>query len=168
MFCSKCGTSFATGVSPGPAQPYQTRRERRRNEKNEKDNEKGEKQEKGHGDLRGPLTGGGILIWLGVLIYLQQANLILGADFGGLFLVGVGALLVISGILGRTTTGRPLMGFIVGGAVAILIGFGSLRGFYFAEPFAGAIIFIFLGLLVILSAVNARRKSPAPAPSAPM
>ena len=37
-------------------------------------------------DQYGPLIGGGIVIWLGVLLMLQNQGLLSGGDFGGFFI----------------------------------------------------------------------------------
>lgn len=150
-----------------PSTQSSTSRRHEKSEKGEKGREKGEKPEKGRGDLRGPIIGGGILIWLGLLVYLDQAGIIQSADIGGLFLMGIGVLLILGGLMGKTTTGRPMLGFLIGGVVAIVIGVGSLRGFNFLGPFVGAVFLVLIGLLVIFLAVNARRSSPAPIPPAP-
>jgi hypothetical protein len=110
------------------------------------------------------LIGGGILIWLGSLVYFQTVGAISGADFGGFFLMGIGVLIVIGGLLARTSTGRPLFGYLIGGLVLIVLGAFAIEGF---SSYVGAGFLVFLGLLVIIFAYSARRGSPAPSPSTP-
>jgi hypothetical protein len=137
-----------------------------RQEKGEKQekHEKGEKREKGRGgDITGPLIGGGVLIWLGVLVYLQIVGIIVGVDFGGLFLMGIGVLLILGGLVRKTTSGYPIPGYIVGGVVLVLLGIASLGAFRGIVGAAiGAVLLVGLGIIVIAVAITARRRSPAP------
>jgi hypothetical protein len=165
-FCSKCGSPL-TGATPSATGTATTMTPRYyRHEKGEKQekHEKGEKREKGRGgEITGPLIGGGILIWLGILVYLQLVSIIGGADFGGLFLMGIGVLLILGGLIRRTTSGYPILGYIIGGIVLILIGIASLGAFNkLLGAAVGAIILVGLGILVIVVAITARRRSPAP------
>jgi hypothetical protein len=143
----------------------------RNDEKHEKGEkrEKQEKHEKGRGgDLRGALIGGGILIWLGILVYLQEVGVITGQDFGGFFLLGIGFLLVLAGISRSSQTGRPLTGMIIGGVVLVLLGFAALPSvrdqlaLTGLGSIVGPLILVFFGLLIIFAAVSARRRSPVP------
>lgn len=173
-FCSKCGVSFATTAAPGTAPPPMDWREQRRqwraqrradrNEKSEK-GEKGEKPEKAHGDLTGAVVGGGILIWLGLLVYLESVSIISGSNTGGYFLMGIGVLIVLGGIVAHESSGRPFLGYLIGGLVCVVLGAFALTGF---TTYIGALFLVFLGLLVIGFAYNARRRSPPPSPPAPM
>ena len=61
---------------------------------------KHEKNEKGRGgDITGPLTGGLILIWLGVTFFLQQNGYIASDNWWAYFLTGIGAILIIQGAM---------------------------------------------------------------------
>jgi hypothetical protein len=175
-FCSKCGASFTTatpGTTPPPMdwreQRRQWRAQRRaeRHEKSEKGEkgEKGEKPEKAHGDLTGAVVGGGILIWLGLLVYFQSVHIISGNDTGGYFLMGIGVLIVLGGIVAHESSGRPFLGYLIGGLVCVVLGAFALTGF---TTYIGALFLVFLGLLVIAFAVSAKRRSPAPSSPAPM
>ncbi len=146
---------------------WRAQRRAERHEKSEKGEkgEKGEKPEKAHGDLTGAVVGGGVLIWLGLLVYFQAIHLISGSDTGGYFLMGIGILIVIGGLVAHSSSGRPLYGYLIGGLVAIVLGAFALTGF---TTYIGALFLVFLGLLVIAFAVSARRRSPAPSPPAPM
>ena len=172
-FCPNCGSAVSTaapasGATPVSA-PYSARQERweSRREKNEKQekhekNEKGEKQEKGKGgDLAGALTGGLILILLGVLFYLAQSNLvsITWSNWWQYFLIGIGVILIIQGLIRYGQRGRFYSGSFVGGAVLIIIGlaFTSSLSAYFWP-----LIFVLLGVVAIASAITARRRTPAP------
>lgn len=142
-------------------------REQRRVERHEKyeKGEKGEKPEKGHGNLTGPIIGGGILVWLGVLVFLQSLYPTVSANFGGYFLVGIGVLIVLGGLVAKTSSGRPLLGYLIGGLVLIVLGAFAFVGF---SNYIGALFLIFLGVLVFFFAYSGRRRSPPPAPPASM
>ena len=161
VFCSSCGTPVSATVSPPSAQPSPTpfvqRREKgEKGEKREKE-EKGEKGEKG-GDRSGSLVGGSILIWLGISLYLSQVNTIPGADWWAYFLSGLGAILILQGIIRRTRSGRPFTGSILGGAILLVIGLTSILGVRDFWPF----ILVVIGVAVIYSGITARRRSPRP------
>jgi hypothetical protein len=176
-FCSKCGTSFTATAAPSGTTPppmdwreqrrqWRAQRRAERHEKSEKaeKGEKGEKPEKAHGDLTGAVVGGGILIWLGFLVYYNAIHPFSGNDFGSYFLMGIGVLIVIGGLVAHTSSGRPLLGYLIGGLVAVVLGAFGLTGF---TTYVGALFLVFLGLLVIAFAVSARRRSPAPSSPTP-
>jgi uncharacterized Zn finger protein (UPF0148 family) len=171
VFCSSCGSAVSTAgptastYQAPPPTPYG------RGEKHEKaeKHEKREKHEKGRGgELGGALIGGGILIWLGILVYLQQVNTITSGDFGGYFLIGIGFLLVLSGVARTSRSGYPYTGMMIGGVVLALLGFASTPSVrdQLASTglgsLVGPLILIFFGLLVIFAAISARRRSPRP------
>ena len=95
-FCSKCRTPLKEGIV--------YRRVHRRDEKDEK-NEKNEKNEKGERDKYGPIVGGLIVTWLGVLLFMDNQNIIRSMDFGGYFLLGIGVILAFRGLLAIQETG---------------------------------------------------------------
>ena len=147
-YCTKCRAPLKEGVT--------YHRVRRRDEKHEKD----EKDEKQEDDRYGPIIGGLIVTWLGVLLLLQNQNMISGNDFGGYFLMGIGAILLFRGILAIQETGSFDQGFgyLIGGGIVVLIGAGityNLREWW-------AFILIGLGLVIILRGVTERGMNPRP------
>ncbi|MGW8179547.1 MAG: zinc ribbon domain-containing protein [bacterium] len=149
-FCSKCRTPLKEGVV--------YHRVRRRDEKDEKD-EKGEKGEKGEDDKYGPIVGGLIVVWLGVLLLLSNQNIIRSSDFGGYFLMGIGAILVLRGLLATQDTGFDSgFGYMIGGGVMVLIGVGIT---YNLEDW-WAIMLIGLGLIIVLRGITERGRNPIP------
>lgn len=166
-FCPSCGTAIAGAqavpqaqVPPsGPAPPRYQRHEKQ--EKHEK-NEKGEKQEKGKGgDLAGALTGGLILIFLGVLLYFAAVGTtsINYGNFWQYFIIGVGVILIVQGIVRYGEKGIPYLGSFVGGAVMIIIGLAFISS---ANANFWPLILVVLGAAAIFSALTSRRKAPAP------
>ncbi len=146
---------------------WREQRRAQRHEKYEKGEkgEKGEKPEKAHGDLTGAVVGGGILIWLGLLVYFNAIGLISSSYTSGYFLIGIGVLIVLGGLVAHSSSGRPFLGYLFGGLVLIVLGAFALTGF---TTYVGAIFLVLLGLLVIGFAISARRRSPPPSSSAPM
>jgi hypothetical protein len=145
-YCTKCREPLREGLT--------YRRVRRRNEKNEKN----EKQEKGEDDKYGIIIGGLIVTWLGALLLLSNQNIIRSSDFGGYFLMGIGVILVIRGILAYQELGsiEHSYGYLIGGGVVAMIGLGityNLRDWW-------AIILVGLGLVIVLRGVIERNRNP--------
>ena len=146
-FCTKCRTPLKDGIT--------YRRVDRRDEKDEK-NEKGEK----HEDRYGQIIGGLIVTWLGVLLFLNNQNMIRGGDFGGYFLMGIGVILILRGLLATQETGSfdQGFGFFIGGGVLCVIGLGitfNLRDWW-------AILLIGLGLVIVFRGFTERNRNPLP------
>ena len=175
-YCPKCGTSVyvsppsSTGApppstsTPSPSQPpsYYDRRERRRQEKEEKSekSEKGEKGEKGGGGIIGPIIGGGILIWLGISFYLQQIGYFPSGNWWAFFIVGIGLILILLGILLYSRSRRPVIGYFIGGGILVLIGLSFL---YNSLGNLWPLILVLIGIAILASAFTARRRTPNPA-----
>jgi len=180
-FCPKCGTPVfvsppsstttpppSSSGAPSPSQPptyydrRDYRRERRRHEKQEKyeKQEKGEKGEKGGGGIIGPIIGGGILIWLGISFYLQQIGYFTG-NWWAVFIVGIGLILIVQGLLLYSRHKRPIIGPFIGGGVLVVIGLSFL---YNSLGNIWPLILVVVGIAVLASAVTARRRTPNPVP----
>ncbi len=169
VFCPACGTPVTAGSTAGgptpPAAPaarrYERHEKQEKQEKHEK-NEKGEKQEKGRGgDLAGAITGGLILILLGILLYYATlgTTVITFGNFWQYFIVGVGVILVVQGIIRYGEKGIPYLGSFIGGAVMIVIGLAFISG---SNANLWPLIFVVLGIAAIVSAITARRNAPSP------
>ncbi len=152
-FCPRCGNKMT--ISPS----VEGRRQRgEKREKEEKD-EKREKEEKS-GDRTGPLTGGLILIWLGISLYLAQTHYIDWATWWPYFIIGIGVILISQAIIRYASSERraPAMGFLIGGAVLTIIGLAGVVGMENWWPF----VLIAIGILVIFSGMRARARTPRP------
>jgi hypothetical protein len=158
-YCPKCGNEvsenadYCTKCREPLRQGLNYRRVRRRNEKNEK-------QEKDENDKYGPIIGGLIVTWLGVLLLLSNQNIIRSSDFGGYFLLGIGVILVIRGLLAYQESGSIELsyGYLIGGGVVAVIGLGiiyNLRDWW-------AVILIGLGLVIVLRGIIERNRTPFP------
>jgi hypothetical protein len=161
-YCPKCGTEvseeddYCTKCRTPLKNQLTYRRVSNRNEKNEK-NEKGEKHD--DEDEYGAIIGGGILIWLGVLLMLQNQGLLRG-NFGGFFLMGIGVILALRGLLAFQQPGRADSGtgFLIGGGVLVLIGAGityNIQDWW-------AFIIIGIGLVIIYRGIADRKRNPVP------
>ncbi len=156
MFCPKCGrpVSSAPAQPPTPSRPYRYEK----HEKREK-GEKGEKREKGkEGDISGALLGGAILVWLGVSFYLQQIGRLPADLWWAYFLFGIGALLVLRGIL-LYSRGWHYTGSIVGGVVLMFIGFVSVERLQLTY---WPLILVIIGAAIIFTGLTGRKKVPKP------
>ena len=170
-YCSKCGAELADDSAFCPSCGHQvgapveaSRRSKggekgEKGEKNEKDQEKGEKSEKGEGDSTGAFIGGSIIVLLGSLLLLQNYDYVSSDDFGAFFLTGIGAILLLAGIL-RYASGRPAAkGFLIGGVALTALGIADVGGF---DEWSGAIFLIAIGIMVVVWGISTSRKNPKP------
>ncbi len=163
-FCPSCGSQVSragSGQQPGtPAPQSQYPAGRREKQEKQEKGEKGEKNEKGRGgDITGAVTGGLILIWLGVTFFLQENNYIASGNWWAYFLMGIGAILILQGFLRYAMNRRPILGSFIGGAVVFLIGFAFVQG---VVANLWPLILVVIGAAVLLSAVVGRQRRPAP------
>ncbi len=182
LYCPRCGLavpqptpsqpSAATppaGATPPPSDWREQRRlwraERRaeRYEKYEKGEKHAEKVEKGRGGgVMGPIIGGSILIWLGVTFYLEQIGYLPSADWWAYFLAGIGAIIIIQGLIGYAMYRVPYIGSFIGGAIILLIGLAFVSNLGNIWP----LILVVIGVALLASSLTARRRRP-PLPPAP-
>ena len=150
----------SSGAQGGAAPPPRVARHEKQ-EKQEK-NEKGEKHEKGRGgDLAGAITGGLVLILLGVLLYFATTATmeVTFSNFWEYFLVGIGVILIIQGAVRYAERRVLVTGSFIAGGVLIIVGLAFLSTVNFA---VWPLILVVLGLAAIVSAFSSRRRAPAP------
>ena len=115
-------------------------------------------------DLEGALTGGLILILLGVLFYLAQNSLvtITWSNWWAYFLFGLGIIVVIQGFV-RYTQGGYFTGSVIGGGALMAIGLAFISG---SIPEFWPLILIALGIVAIALAFAGRRRTEVPSGTA--
>jgi uncharacterized membrane protein YvbJ len=96
-FCPKCGAPLKD-MKPEPFTDQRERWERRRGEKAEKyeKGEKREKQEKGEFRFIWAFIGGLILIFIGVVSYLESIGYRIWDSAGAIFAIAIGAIIIIA------------------------------------------------------------------------
>ena len=158
-FCPKCGEEISEDDEYCPKCRYPLKRRpvrpiRRRNEKDEKDEKREEEDEKA------AIMGGLVVVWLGLSLLLQNAGLLDWADFGGVFLLGLGLIIVFRGLWAYSQSGvfEQGFGYIVGGGFVALIG----AGISFDLDEWWPVLLIALGLVVVVRALMARSENPLP------
>ena len=163
-FCAKCGSPVLPARSQ-PIVPAVPQPQVHRNEKNEKaekseKSEKGEKNEKGRGgNIMGPLVGGLILVWLGVTLYAQQSGLIASDNWWAYFIVGIGVILMIQGLVGYASGRRPLIGSLIGGGILLIVGLSFIAN---VSANLWPLIFVVIGVALLVSSLSMRKRTPAP------
>jgi len=174
LYCGRCGrqlndvptassTPPPTWGSPGTPTSSQPPYHNERYEKHEKQEkrEKGEKHEKGgRNGWIGPLFGGTVLIWIGIILTLAASGSISWNVWWDWFLAGLGILLVLEGAILSISRGRsyPFIGFFIGGIVVFLIGFTQLFSAFNFWP----LILVIIGIFVVAGALMGRRRTPKP------
>lgn len=111
-FCPKCGAALKVATAAPEAPVTRQPREYRRNEKGEK-SEKGEKGEKGEkheksggGVFIGPLIAGIVLIFFGIIAYVQTLNIVTAEWVGPVIIIIIGLAVIIGGIYAATMARR--------------------------------------------------------------
>lgn len=121
-FCPNCGASLKAVQPVEAAQPTATRREKgekgekgEKQEKREKEardqrekREKGEKHEKRQYGFAGPLIGGLILIFFGLMLFISLTNPV-GMNWGmmwAFFVVIIGIIIIVGAIYAVTMASR--------------------------------------------------------------
>jgi hypothetical protein len=163
IFCPRCGAAVTVlgPTSPGPQQPPAPWR----NEKYEK-HEKSEKREKGEkasgGGMLGAVVGGLVLIWLGVTFFFEQNGNLSSDIWWAYFILGVGAILILEGVV-IYTRGHYGLGPIIGGAFLIFAGMSAIAtNDYKIQSNLWPLAIVVIGLLVLLSGFAFRRRVPTP------
>lgn len=108
-FCPKCGAPLKMQQASTPPPAPTARREYRRREKGEEKSEKhekqekqekGEKHEKGEYGFLGPLVGGLILVFLGLVWWLGMYRTFEWQFLWAFFLVLVGIIIIVAAAYG--------------------------------------------------------------------
>jgi len=97
-FCPKCGAPLKIEAKPAPAPQRVEKAEKHEKREKEEKHEKGEKREKREVSFFGPLVGGLILIFLGLISYLIVTGYLVRELAGALFLIIIGVIIILSAI----------------------------------------------------------------------
>lgn len=145
-----------------PEQMGQDGEDKREEKQQEKEREK--KQEKGQGldekYRRNPLgfvSFALLIIWLGVILLLQNADVIPDDDDGwAIFLWGGGGLILLGAVIRLLVPAwrRPVIGTFIWGAIWVGVGFG-LR--YQSWEVVGPIVIIAIGVAILAGRLAPRR-----------
>jgi len=112
--------------------------------------------------MLGALVGGLILVWLGATFFLEQNGYLPTGDWWAYFIAGVGAILVLEGVV-IYSEGRRGIGPVIGGAILILIGLSSISAYQLSfGTNLWPLLLVALGVVVILGGLASRRRVPAP------
>jgi hypothetical protein len=98
----------------------------------------------------GQIIGGAIMVWLGITFLLSEMNYISYNMWWPVFATGMGVVLVAKGVLGyRYRYHRSdANGYVIGGAVFLILGLGSFFSFHNWWP----MILILIGISTIVGA----------------
>ena len=120
------------------------------NEAKEKDNKSSEKERK-HDPCSG-ITGGLILVLLGVLFLLSTMDVISWGDWWAYFLLGLGAILILEVIVRSLVPAyrQHHKGKLVAGAVLIIVGGAHIIGMVHWWP----LILIAVGIIILFSSLR--------------
>jgi hypothetical protein len=131
-------------------------------EKREK-HEKHEKQEKSSGGgMLGAIVGGLVLIWLGITFFLEQNGNLPSDVWWAYFILGVGAILILEGVV-ILARGHYGLGPVIGGAFLIFAGISAIAtNNYTIQSNLWPLAIVVIGVLVLLSGFAFRRRVPAP------
>jgi cation transport ATPase len=126
--------------------------------------EKGEKREKGEkhekGTMAGALIAGLILIFLGVASYLSYYGRLSEGHWWAFLLFALGVFF-IGRDLYYAAKGARVGGGIIGGLILTTIGYALYAGISYWWP----LLLMAIGIGIIVAAILARSRSPAPRPS---
>ncbi len=152
-------TSGSAAQAAGQAQNVGRREKAEKNEKHEKR----EKHEKGGlQSMLAAIVAGAILIWLGITFYLEQNRYLASDIWGAYFLAGVGAILILDGLV-LYSRRHAWLGPLAGGACALVLGAGSVVGheYRFSQD-VWPLVRVALGVCVIFLGIVARSRVPRP------
>ena len=160
-FWPSCGTAITTVVR-GKGEKSEKSEKAEKEEKHEKESEekaeKAEKHEKGE-DRSSTLVGGLILVLLGTIFILHDADMLREGRLFAHFLFGIGAILLLQAAWRYSSGLRgTAMGSLIGGLVLCLLGVGGIMGFENMFAF----VLVAIGIGVIALGISMARRNPRP------
>jgi len=158
-FCPKCGRSAGAQAGPGP-EDWMSRREMRRMHRQERREARWAAWASPEMGLINTVFGGLVVILLGVVLYLAAAGItpqVTWSNFWAYFLLGLGLLLVIRGVL--TLFARmpwDSYGNIVGGVILMVIGGAFVAATQVGwSQYLWIVAIVIIGLIIIMAGVAA-------------
>jgi hypothetical protein len=144
------------------AGPARQRGEKTEKQEKQEKGEKGERNEKGEKDQdgAGPLTGGLVLIWLGITFFLATSNYITWSLWWAYFLLGLGIIFLLRAAIVYASNKRKglIIGPAIAGTVMIVVGLASIlnvTNWWWLIPIA-------LGIGIVVMALRERSQNPRP------
>jgi len=105
-FCPKCGASLKVETQVAASHRREKEEKQEKAEEKEEKREKTEKHEKREWGFLGPLVGGIILIFIGLMTYLQITGLIGKENASAFILIVVGIVIMIAAVYGAILASR--------------------------------------------------------------
>ena len=107
-FCPRCGAPLKAEATVRAVQRNEKAEKQEKGEKQEKQEpEKSEKHEKGEFGFVGWLIGGLILIFLGLMSYLQMTGYSLWQFTWPFFFIGIGLIIIIGAVIAAKRNPKP-------------------------------------------------------------
>ncbi|MFQ6109074.1 MAG: hypothetical protein ACE5L7_05930 [Candidatus Aminicenantales bacterium] len=102
------------------------------------------------------ITGGLIIILLGVVFLLTTLDYISWGDWWAYFLLGLGVILVLDGVIRVSSPAyyQHSTGKFIGGAILIIIGAAHVIGWFSWWP----LILIAVGMILVVTSLRKARK----------
>ncbi len=162
QYCPNCGRAQRPVAHQGMAGPGRQRGEKTEKQEKQEKREKGERNEKGEKDQdgAGPLTGGLVLIWLGITFFLATSNYIIWSSWWAYFLLGLGIIFLLRAAIVYASNKRKglIIGPAIAGTVMIVVGLASIlnvTNWWWLIPIA-------LGIGIVVMALRERSQNPRP------
>ncbi|MCJ7770938.1 zinc-ribbon domain-containing protein [Candidatus Bathyarchaeota archaeon] len=162
QYCPNCGRAQRPVAHQGMAGPARQRGEKTEKQEKQEKGEKGERNEKGEKDQdgAGPLTGGLVLIWLGITFFLATSNYITWSLWWAYFLLGLGIIFLLRATIVYASNKRKglVIGPAIAGTVMIVVGLASIlnvTNWWWLIPIA-------LGIGIVVMALRERSQNPRP------
>jgi FtsH-binding integral membrane protein len=113
---------------------------------------RGEERRKKRNDPVSGITGGLIVILLGVVLLLTTLDYVSWGDWWAYFLLGLGIILILDGLIRVSSRAyhQQTTGKFIGGAVLIIIGGANIFGMFSWWP----AILIVVGAIIVISSLR--------------
>ena len=112
----------------------------------------GDSEEMKKDDPVSGITGGLIIILLGVVFLLTTLDYISWGDWWAYFLLGLGVILILDGVIRISSPSfyQPSTGKFIGGSILVVIGAAHVFGWFTWWP----LILIVVGLILVVTSLR--------------